>query len=90
MYIWNVHPGPLHIYTYTPWQFATSVILPLLISELKTCGVRLYDSLLRICFCTYFEKGKEKVKTSIYIARFMHQAPLTRWRHWNLAARPLF
>jgi len=23
-------------------------------------------------------KGKKKVKTSIYIARFMHQAPLTR------------
>jgi len=35
---------------------------------------------------------KGKVKTSIYIARFMHHAPLTRidLRHWNWPARPLF
>jgi len=32
----------------------------------------------------------KKVKMSIYIARFMHQAPLTRIRHWNWPARPLF
>jgi len=28
--------------------------------------------------CTASDKGKKKVNTSIYIARFMHQAPLTR------------
>jgi len=48
-----------------------------------------FTFLLRFSLSDSIRKIK-KVKMWIYIARFMRQAPLTRIRHWNWPAKPLF